>query len=170
MKKFDISRYFPPGCNIKGNIAAVAAAAAVMVFVELGIFINSFEAAKINGLAWNTSYTKITDSSIKMADFNLLLKGKAVSFWIFALLCIFWSISLYQHFKRKSNSIYIMKRLRSPAELYRRVIAAPAAMILLGLVLSIIVILIMRLIYIKGVPKECMPQLTPIRFWRAFIW
>ena len=170
MKKLDIGRYFPPGYNIKGNAAMVAAAAFIMIIAELAMFMSSFNEAKYNGLIWNSNHTKILDSSVKMVDFNVLLKGRAIAFWIFALVCIFWSIALYQYFKKKSSSIYIMKRLRSPWELYRRVLAAPAAMILLGLILSIIMILIMRLIYINGVPKECMPQLTAIRFWRAFTW
>ena len=170
MKKPDISRYFPPGYNIKKSVGAFASLAAVMMLAELIMFSTVFQNAKQYGLVWNQSHTKITDPSVKMADFNQLLSGRALPFWILALACIFWAAALYQYFKRKSSSIYIMKRLKSSVELYRRVLAAPVAMILAGLVLSIIMILIMRLIYINGVPKECMPQLTPIDFRRAFTW
>ena len=155
MKKRDLSKYYPPGFDYeRWNTFAVLA----LVILLLAVLITySSKYSYAYSLLYKDWHHMIIDESRTMQTFGSILAGTFSAFWIFTACCALWAVMMRAYFSMRSNSIYIVKRLKSSRELVVRCIAAPAAFLIAAFVLCVIMILLMRLHYQLAVPKICMP-------------
>lgn len=86
-------------------------------------------------------------------------------FRFFFVLMLFMAIYFFLYHFIGAKSIYTMRRLRQPAQLYVRCLTIPVISIVCGIALIYLLNFIFMKIYISLVPEECL-----LPRWNANIW
>lgn len=159
MTRIDLSRYAPPGTNIRQEIKVLC----------IGLFCAGFCAVLVYGIALHQAYADLFEPSYSgvervlrpdavMLPFDVLLHRGLWLFYLLALCALANAVLLHlSYYTGGSKSIYLMRRLPQRWELIRRAITLP----LLGAATCLLSALALRLLFL-GVyylitPPQCLP-------------
>lgn len=158
------SRLVPPGIKIKPVVLLSLSGLVLCGFTAFGVFWERF----------TYFYSKITyydDAGNRgffdypkmepLTNFNANFDVFKIFFSCMALLGVYF----FLHHFIGSKSIYTMRRLKNPLELYVRCLAVPVIFIILGIALIYILNFIYIEIYLALVPEDSMNP-----WWNANIW
>ena len=164
MKK--LSDFLPPGADPKTELGKSAAFASVFLLFWSMTFLVAFSSA-YDDLFTYIGREKILLEGAVMERFSKLMEGRFAGFWPFLLCLAVTALFHYLSFTR-SHSIYVMKRLESPLEFYRRVFAFPLLTLAAGVLLILLLTGIYALIYRFVTPEAAYRGLT-LDFWEMFL-
>ncbi len=159
-----LSKLAPPGINPVTVLLLSGAGLILCGFTAFGIFWDRFIyfADKIS--YYDDAGNRKFYESAKMeplTNFNSEFEVFEIFFACMAVLVVYFWLS---HFIG-SKSIYTMRRLRNPFELYLRCLAVPVTSVILGIALIYLLNYIYIKIYLATIPEHC---LYP--WWNANIW
>lgn len=166
MGKFDISRYAPPGFNVKAEIhffITGLAAAAIFSSVFFLQYKLSLDALYIDQVK------KTLIPGIVMDDFSEILGIYLYGFFILALCMAGMIIFHYSYHHKDSKSIYLMKRLPDRSELHKRCLILPISASLLSLLTAFIIMLIYFGVYMIFTPEQCIASDQWEKIWRSML-
>lgn len=165
--KNKLIKNLPPGTDIKQILAT-----GILLLVQLLIFSIKFlfnYSSAVKVLYVYNHGARVLDPERTIRDFSLLTGRCFVGIWILLAVCIVMAVDNYLSFYKGSKSIYLMKRLPQPTELYRRCLAMPLLIFAAGLVLTGLLIGLYALIYIYATPPQCLPDTICFDFWHMFV-
>lgn len=156
MKMIDLSRFVPPGTQIKEEFRRLG----------LGLVAATCIAVLIYGVSLRSAYDFLFDRvggervlrpDAMMLPFDILL-GQSLSFFYIVALCsllatVFHHLSYYMG----SKSIYLMRRLPQRWELMRRDFTLPLIGALISLLTAFILKLLFLAVYYIVTPPQCLP-------------
>lgn len=93
-----------------------------------------------------------------MPDFRSVLGFAYIGFAVLSLCAPVFIFLRYRYFETESKSVYLMKRLSTPAERHIRCLLVPAIELIVCLLFAFLLLLADFGIYMLAVPDEC---LTP---------
>lgn len=157
MRRIDLSRYAPPGTNIKQeikNLCTGLIGAACCAVLAYGISLRS----AYDNLFDYIGKERVLKPGVTMMPFDAVLH-RGLWIFYFVALCSLASAVLHHisYYTGGSKSIYLMRRLPQRWELLRRDITLP----LLGAAISLLAALVLKLLFL-GVyywvtPTQCLP-------------
>lgn len=151
MKKIDWDRYVPLGINgaeVRNNAVC---GLAMGVLWSLG-FLFRFADAKRDLYFTNGKWT-----GQPIRPFWEVIGNAYLLLGILALVMAAVAVMFYFYHYEGSRSIYTMKRLPNPWELWRRCLAVPLCTIVLCAVLALLLLGIYYLVYLRCTPAGCLP-------------
>jgi len=154
--KAKIASLCPPGYEIKGEYRAFW----IWLFVSVGYslkFLVNYDRAYAD-LFYHTSQGLRLNGHMKMLPFEELLED---SMGIF-LLGIFFLVLIiglhYRYYRKDSKSVYVMKRLKDPAILWKTYVGTPIIYGLIFLGTGLCLLGLYYGIYRWMTPDVCLPQ------------
>lgn len=161
--KPDLSRYAPPGMDIKVEKRVMGWGMTFSALFSLSFFLRFSDGLK--RLYWNNGAGRTLKANAVMPDFAQLLGGALLGFLILALCMAAFIPIHYAYHHQGSKSVYLMRRLPDRWERHRRCWTLPLCAVLLCLAAAFVLLLIYFAVYMLATPKAC---LTPGQ-WRK-IW
>lgn len=162
------SRIVPVGINAKPVVLLSVAGLVMCGFNAFGIFWDRFINFYDNVAFYDEAGRKGFYEDVKMeplTSFNANFGIFKIYFAALALLGVY----LFLHHFIGSKSIYTMRRLRNPLELYARCLSVPVIFIILGIVLIYTLNFIYIEIYQALVPESCMYPWWDANIWRNLL-
>ena len=164
MKKLDLSRYAPPGINVRSEWQGYVAGLAVAVVYSMIYLLRYFNAREY--LYEGTRKGRQLREGAVMPDFAELMDGTLLVFLAIALTMMGLVIYHYIYHRLDTKSYYVMRRLPSRWELHRRCLTLPMIGLLICGAAALIMTLIYYWIYMGCTPEECLMPGQWGRFWR----
>ena len=164
MKKHRIRDFFPPGYNYDLEIGAYS----LLLFLFFAQSLSSFNLSIDNLRLWY----EIDGPAVTVQDINVYTAGELRQFVFCVETAVFLAIYKYQWFKRKTKSIYLMKRLPDRKELHVRCLAGSVAGILAAVVIAALLLAVFRFTYLNlpnRFPGIRMPEYKGINIWRTLL-
>lgn len=164
-RKRDFSDFIPPGAKLSRYF--------MWYFVVLGIAVcisflsqRSVAAAYFHILTYDYAIEGwVVNPQAVMEDFAPLVMPYFIGFGAVVLLCAAGVFVNGAAFRRDSKSIYLMKRLPTRGECFRRTAVLPLIGLLLTLAVAVGLVFLYYFLYVKTVPEEC---LAPDQLTRLF--
>ncbi len=166
MKKLDLSRYAPPGLNLKPGRQVFITGAAASALGSLTFFARYFSARST--LYGYDGAVRVLLPDAVMPDFFPLLGNALYGFLILSLCMLGFIVYHYAYHRQGSRSIYLMRRLPNRFELHRRCLTLPLLAALLSLLFALLLILLCYAIYMLATPRECLTPHQWQRIWSVF--
>ena len=143
------AKFLPPGKTLLRETAVYLFLLAVMILISL---------TYIRGLAAADEYAGLQNEAgeafreqivypLREKLINNYLQGRFIGLPIVLVWCIYMIVRNYMSFWEKSKSIYVMKRVRSGAELHFRCLAVPVACAILACLTALILLGIYVLLF-----------------------
>ena len=165
--KFDITKYAPPGMQIRQGITAFFIGYAGVIFISMGFFFNLSQAS--SSLYEVVGGERILIPGRMMDDFVDVLDNLLAGFVLIGLVLIEGIIYQYLYFNgRGSKSLYVMKRLPNRWELHKRCWSLPLAGMILCGITAFVLLLIYFGVYMAVTPSECLVDGQWQKIWREF--
>lgn len=164
MKKPDLSRYAPPGINVRSEWQGYVAGLAVAIVYSM-IYLLRYFNARENLYEWTLKGRELIEGAV-MPDFAELMDGMLLVFLAIALTMMGLAIYHYIYHRLDTKSYYVMRRLPSRWELHLRCLTLPVTGLLICGVAALIMTLIYYWIYMGCTPEECLMPGQWGRFWR----
>ncbi len=159
----DLTRYVPPGVNFRVELKWLGTGLLLSFFYSLIFLINYSN--HYGSLFWYNGTEKVLLEGAAMPDFIEILGNSLVGFLILAICMTAVLLYHYAYYYQGSKSIYLMKRLPSRRELWRRCVIFPVLAVAVCLFFAFLLLLIYFEIYIAFTPKAC---LTPDQWQKAW--
>ena len=148
--------WVPAGVDLRQEAKWIGGGLGISFLYSLTFFASY--ANENRALYWVRGSEKVLRDGAVMADFKAVLGNSLVGFWVVALcmaaLLVYHIVYHYQG----SKSIYLMRRLPSRRELWRRCVALPLLAALLSLCLAMTALVLYYMFYMASTPEAC---LTP---------
>lgn len=166
MKMQKIEFYVPAGIDGArekfGFFVGLAAAAGYSVLVF---------AARL-GMAYRALFEvagneKILRQDAVMNDFSWVANGSLRGFAVFAICMAIMMIYHYVYHYQGSKSIYLMRRLPSRWEMWRRCLTLPLTFVVLAAAAVIVLLLLYYGVYILVTPDGCLSPGQWQKFWNS---
>lgn len=155
-QKLDLTRWAPPGLNLKPEIKFFAAGLVLAVLYSF-LFFERYLSARADLYIYSySSSTRVLLPDAVMPDFYILLEHYWAGLAVLAVCMLALIIYHYVYHRQDSKSIYLMRRLPSRWELHRRCLTLPLIAILICLLTAIILLLLFYGTYNVFTPKECL--------------
>ena len=164
MKKLDLSRYAPPGINVRSEWQEYVAGLAVAVAYSM-IYLLRYFNARENLYEWTLKGRQLKEGAV-MPDFAELMDGLLLVFVAIALTMIGLAVYHYIYHRIDTKSYYVMRRLPNRWEMHLRCLTLPLAGLLICGAAALIVIAIYYWIYMGCTPEECLMPGQWAEFWR----
>ena len=165
--KIEFSKYVPVGISHREEVQWIGTALLLAFFYSLKFFIAYGQG--YNALFYRQNSQKIFFQDAYMPDFVVLLGHSLTGFAIIALTMLGLIAYHYAFHYQGSKSIYLMKRLPSRRELWRRCLSIPLTTMLLCLLLSILLLLIYYAFYMLITPAQCLPPAQWQTLWQVWM-
>ncbi len=150
-------KHFPPGMNVEKE----------KLFFGLGMcgsFLYSwtFLWRYLEARTWLYEYSRIKKNYVLvegrfMEDFSVLIGNALIGFLFVVVGMIGFGIMHYVYFLQGSKSIYLMKRLPSKTEIYKRVLTFPFIVFLICAATALLLLALYYGVYITATPEQCLP-------------
>lgn len=166
MKK-KLDHYVPLGLNYRAELKWIAYGLVASFLYSLG-----FLAAYSNryaSLFWRYEPVKRLQAGAVMPDFIEILDNSLIGFVILAICMIAALVYHYAYHYQGSKSIYLMKRLPSRWELWRRLLTLPILAALFCLCTAAVLLLSYYGIYMAFTPKACLTPDQWQKIWRVIL-
>lgn len=164
MKKLDLSRYAPPGINVRSEWQGYVAGLTVAVAYSMIYLLRYFNAREYL-YEWTLKGRQLREGAV-MPDFAELMDGLLLVFVAIALTMIGLAVYHYIYHRIDTKSYYVMRRLPNRWELHLRCLTLPLAGLLICGAAALIVIAIYYWIYMGCTPEECLMPGQWAGFWR----
>ncbi|MDO4482039.1 MAG: hypothetical protein Q4C14_04845 [Bacillota bacterium] len=163
--KPDLSRYAPPGINIKSEINFFTGLLSCVSVFSFAYFLNRYLSCR-SSLFVQSLNTKTVFPGAQIENFRYVLGTSLYVFAAAAVCMLFLIIIHYSYHYKDSRSIYLMKRLPNPGELHRRCLTLPILAALICLAAGFIALVIYYAIYMNFTPGQCIPPNQWQKIWR----
>ena len=164
-RKRDLSDFAPPGARLSRMLVLYFAVLGIAMLVS-ALSLVRMEEAYSNVLDYDhQSQSWHVDPNAEMEDFAPLVMPCFSGFLGVSLLCVAGIFVNRTAFYRGSKSIYLMKRLPTGGELFRRTAVLPLLGLLLTLAVFSALVCLYYFIYLRVTPEEC---LAPDQLARLF--
>ena len=165
-KKIELSRLVPPGVDPKNEIIGFVLLL-FLVFLLSTPFFARFHQAEHN-LYYHYYEELVLKEGAVMEDINFLLRRTFLGAWLIPALSIADAVTYRLSFRKKSMSIYVMKRLPRSWELWRRCLTFPLLKLIVGIAFCALLLWIYYCTY-RSVPAQCLPETVTIDLWRILL-
>lgn len=156
----------PPGSNVETTVKLFICEIALMILISLVAIVKIRDA---NYQIFHDIYGYYFDTGKMMPYFYEIVRGRFLFFWVIVLFNITFGIANYMSFSKETKSIYVMKRIPDPKEMFRRSFALPLGGIAVALISAIILLIIFYLVYRYLPPADRIYPVQLTDFLRAFI-
>lgn len=164
--KLDLSRFAPPGWDLRREKQIFGFGMVLAAFVGLVYFLCCFCSALDQLYGRNGAERTLRPDAV-MPDFVNVLGGALLGFAILAL-CLAAFIPLhYAYHHQGSKSIYLMRRLPDRWERHRRCWTLPLLALAACLLAAFVLLLIDFAIYMLATPKVCLTPHQWQKIWRV---
>ena len=153
-KKYLIS---PPGESISGTIAILVISAFVFILIWGNVTTAPISEEDFRRLIYVGGISRLGD----------LVQGSFIGFWLYAVTCAAIVIRNYHSFNAGSRSIYVMRRIKSPAEKHIMCLSLPVIGLIAGLLLAVIMMFSFKVEYIKAAGSGYPAEYYEFSIWRA---
>ena len=109
---------------------------------------------------------KVLNVQAVMPDFKDLLGWTLGGFLIAAIVCLMFIGVRYHYLHKESKSIYLIRRLPSRGELFRRCAAVPLYMAAICLIWAFCLLVLYYLTYMTATPDQCLAPDQWAKIWR----
>lgn len=156
MKKLEWDRLVPLGISGRKvrNWLLAALGAGIVWSMQ---FVENYLSAYKRLYAYGPNGSIVWLSGVQMKSFGELLDGSFALMDVFAMAMIPLAVGLYLYHTVNGHSIYTMKRLKSPWELWRRVLAMPVCGAGVFLLTRFLLGGIFAIIYCRVTPAAYLP-------------
>jgi hypothetical protein len=163
--KIKLPRHVPPGVDYHIEIKWISTGLLIGFLYSCGFFIRFFNAR--NALFIWDGTKRFLDKSAVMPDFITIL-GRSLSGFLLLAIGVLAIIAYhYGYHYRGSKSIYLMRRLPSRWELWRRCVTLPVLAAVLCLCIAATLLFIYFGIYMISTPKACLTPEQWQKMWRV---
>ena len=153
--KPDLTRFAPPGVDVKKELRLYLTGLGLAAFWSLGWLYRWAAALSELYIHWPDG-TRVLNSERVMPWFFALMQGAPLGFALMALCMPALAVYHLLYFYQDSRSIYLMRRLPARGELLRRVLILPL-MGLGGIVLTALILGLIYLgLYLVGTPESAL--------------
>lgn len=163
--KPDLSRYAPPGINIRTERNFFIGLLASVTFFSFISFMAKYSASR-SSLFVHTMNPKTLIPGAKIENFTDILGGSLYVFGAAALCMPALIIIHYIYHYKDSRSIYLMKRLPDPFELHKRCLLLPVLAALICIAAAFTALVIYYAVYMNFTPEQCIPPDQWQKIWR----
>ena len=155
---------FPPGAEIKRDITRFVSAAVILIFCwSLSFLLRYLSELDRASNVYPLSYPHI------ISGLNELMRHSFTGFWGYAAVCAYFAVSNYLSFRISSKSWYVMRRVKSGAEIHVRSLAAPVLALVGGAILTAILMLLYIILYLYATPDKYLPAYAGFDLWGALL-
>ncbi len=156
MKKLEWDRLVPLGISGRKvrNWLLTAWGAGIVWSMQ---FVENYLSAYKRLYTYGSNGNIVWLSGVQMKPFGELVYGSFALLDVFAMAMVPLAVGLYLYHTVNARSIYTMKRLKHPWELWRRVLAMPVWGSVLFLLTRLLLGGIFALIYCRVTPAACLP-------------
>ena len=148
----------PPGESISGTIAILVISAFIFILIW-----GNVTTAPIS----EEDFRRLIYAGGMISRLGDLVQGSFTGFWLYAVTCAAIAIRNYHSFSAGSRSLYVMRRIKSPAEKHIMCLSLPVIGLIAGLLLVVIMILIFRANYISAAGTQYPAEYYEFSIWRA---
>lgn len=156
MKMIDLSRFAPPGTQIKEEIKRLGLGLAAATCIAVLIYGISLRSA-YDSLFERVGGDRVLRPDAMMLPFDSLLGQSLSLFYIVALCSLFAVVFHHLSYYTGSKSIYLMRRLPQRWELIQRDFTLP----LIGALISLLAAFLLKLLFLAAyyivTPAQCLP-------------
>lgn len=145
--KYKYRDCIPPGMNMNKIYEKILVLFAIPIVFSFQFFYY-FEQAKLEQI----EYASQPGKWMAMANFVEVIGNSFVLYPLAIVGCLAVAIPLYGYFYQESKSIYLMKRLENPHELWRRTLTIPIVAATIMGVVSILILVLYYWYYISFSP------------------
>ncbi len=166
-KKPDITRYAPPGSNIKQQTDFFIVGNIISIIYSLYFFVEYFN--NYQNLFEFDGTKRILISGAQMPDFPLILNKFLIGIPIVAICMMFYVVFYYaSYYQGGSKSIYLMKRLPKKSELHKRAWTLPLIFTAITLLIGFLVAVFYLCFYLLITPEQSLRPDQWQKFWSYF--
>lgn len=167
MKKPDLTRWTPPGLNLKSE-KQFFTAGMVFAVIYAVLFFGRYENALSRLYRYEFGRRVLLPGAV-MPDFITLLDRYWAGFAVLAVCMLALMVYHYVYHWQGSKSIYLMRRLPNRGELHRRCLVLPLLAILLCILAAIILLLLFYGVYMAFTPNECLMPHQWQKLWSVIL-
>ena len=164
MKKPDLSRFAPPGQDLR-PLRYTLIAVLVIALLWSFLFFDRLR-DEIYLLYENPSLSKATRPGAIMPDYPVVLGNSLWGFAMAAFVMASFVVSNYAGFFSGAKPIYLMRRLPDRFELARRCCTLPLSAAALCALCALLLLHVYLLIYLAAVPEACLAPDQWLKIWR----
>ncbi len=169
MKKPNLTRWAPPGLNLKPEKHFFVTGMACAVLYSFTFFIHYGNALSDLYIYSSVSNTRTLLPGAVMPDFYILLERYWAGLAVLAMCMLALIIYHYVYHRQGSKSIYLMRRLPNRWELHRRCLTLPLIASLLCLLTAITLLLLFFGTYLAFTPRECLTPHQWQKLWSVIL-
>ncbi|MEA5012086.1 MAG: hypothetical protein VB100_10255 [Angelakisella sp.] len=163
--KLDLSRYAPPGINLRQEKSFFYTGIICAAIYSLG-FIFRYSNARSNLYEWQAG-KRVLISNAKIEDFTVLLDKALFGFLVLSMCMLALIAYHYAYYRQGSKSIYLMRRLPDGKLLHRQCISLPFAAVCICLISMALLFLVYFVIYMVFTPQACLDAEQWQKIWRV---
>ncbi len=167
MKKLNLDRLVPPGIDWGYELKWSAWGLFFALMYSLGFFFKYDNFYQRLFYLEPVGFTKTLYQWAEMPDFVYVLGRSLAGFWLGAASMAAVAYYHYAYHYQGSKSIYLMRRLKTRSELHLRCITLPAAIALIFLMASLIMLLLYFAYYMNITPPEALLPNQWQKIWGA---
>ena len=162
-ERFTLPGYDPDGSEKNTCYGFLA----LSVFVSLVFFVGRYSNArdKLYYKDYETGEKFLWDGAI-MTDFDIVLGWSLAGVILTAVICLTYIFVRYNYLNKESKSIYLIRRLPSRGELFRRCAAVPLYMAAICLIWAFGLLVLYYLTYLTATPDQCLAPDQWAKIWR----
>lgn len=164
MKHFDLSRYAPPGIELRQMRDYLIASTALGFLGSVWMYFSALsDVVRIIHGDYPSYYGNYDGGA---PDFVEVLGSSLIFFPLFALGTLLFVVYHYAYHFRHSKSIYLMRRLPDRWELHRRCLTLPVSMALFLLLVGFLLLLCFYWAYCTAIPPSYIQPDQWVKIWR----
>ena len=155
MIKF-FTRHTPPGIEVRQELGLFLLSQVLSLFFSLQ-FLAHYQNERAR-LFQTVDGKRYLIEGAKIADFHDILGISLYGFGLAAVAMLGFAVYHYAYYRQGSMSIYLMKRLPTPAERHRRAWTLPVLAMATCILAALAVLFVYLAIYLLATPKACLPD------------
>lgn len=162
-----LKKLVPPGTDVKKILNDALWMMGLLVLICL-LFFGSYSAA-LSRLYVNQFGKRVMREGAMMPPFGALMHHKLAGLLMFCSWAFFLAVKNYMSYYSETRSIYVMKRLKSPAVLHRQCLALPLLLTLAAILAAAFLTGLFALCYRCFTPKQCIDPSPYFNLWRCLL-
>lgn len=166
--EMDLSRYAPPGMELKEEKTLFSVGMVLSVLFSLLYYGNRYF-DQLEKLYWGNGAQWTVIPGAVMPDFVEILGDALLGFLIVSALMVAATVMHYAYHYHESKSIYTMRRLPETLELHRRCLTLPICGLAISMAAAFLFLLAFYAVYMTMTPDICLTPNQWQKLWSVIL-